>query len=85
MAIGISDSRNIPVCNISNEFTRDKLLLTDKETTIRYEIDSFNLRAMSYNITLWGKFKHDSVFDNLQNQINYYTAPQPLYRGNNKL
>tara|TARA_B110000495_G_scaffold96365_1_gene83383 strand:- start:1529 stop:1756 length:228 start_codon:yes stop_codon:yes gene_type:complete len=21
----------------------------------------------------------------LQNQINYYTAPQPLYRGNNKL
>ncbi|MDB4192475.1 ABC transporter ATP-binding protein, partial [Flavobacteriaceae bacterium] len=45
LAIGISDSRNIPVCNISNEFTKDKLLLTDKETTIRYEIDSFNLRA----------------------------------------
>ena len=83
LAIGISDSRNIPVCNISNEFTKDKLLLTDKETTIRYEIDSFNLRAMSYNITLWGKFKHDSVFDNLQNQINFDVLETDFFNSGN--
>ena len=69
LSIDIADSRNIPVSNLSNEFNKKTIVLEGKNTKIRYEVDDFNLRAMEYSLSLYGKEVNDKEFDFLDNQI----------------
>ncbi len=70
ISIEISDSFNIPVANISNEFTLDEIRVQGKEkTTVRFEVDNLNLRAMNYSLSLWGKDVKSKVFDHIENEI----------------
>tara|TARA_B100000809_G_scaffold105703_1_gene104238 strand:+ start:35839 stop:37140 length:1302 start_codon:yes stop_codon:yes gene_type:complete len=69
LSIDIADNRNIPVTNLSNEFNKNNIVLRGNSTIIRYEIDSFNLRAMEYSISLWGEEINGNGFDFLDNQI----------------
>ncbi|WP_372744884.1 ABC transporter ATP-binding protein [Lutibacter sp.] len=69
IAMDFVDSRNIPVMNISNEFTKKPLYSKGEFSTIRFEIPDFNLRAMEYLISLWGGEVGTAGFDYLQNEV----------------
>jgi lipopolysaccharide transport system ATP-binding protein len=69
IAMDFVDSRNIPVMNISNEFTKNPLYSKGESSTVRFEIPDFNLRAMEYSISLWGGEAGTAGFDYLQNEV----------------
>ena len=66
IAMDFVDSRNIPVMNISNEFTKENLYSEGEFSTVRFEIPNFNLRAMNYFVSLWGTSAENSCFDCLE-------------------
>ena len=71
VAIDMADSMNIPVCNFSNEFTKNQISLLKGITKVRFEISNFNFRAMDYSLTLWGADIGNKPFDLLQNEVSF--------------
>jgi len=69
IAMDFLDSRNIPVMNISNQFTKKNLYSEGEFSKIRFEIPNFNFRAMNYFVTLWGEGVGTSCFDHLENDV----------------
>lgn len=69
IAMDFVDSKNIPVMNISNEFTKQPLFTKGDITKVRFTIPNFDLRAMDYMISLWGGEVGTSGFDYIENEI----------------
>jgi lipopolysaccharide transport system ATP-binding protein len=70
VSLNISDNFGIPVTNISNEFTNDKLLLKEGKSVIRFEVQDFNLRSMEYRLSIYGEENHN-VFDHIENEVSF--------------
>jgi lipopolysaccharide transport system ATP-binding protein len=83
VSIDIADFLKIPVTNISNEFTLNKISLQGDFTKIRFEILNLNLRAMNYSLSLWGKEIGGEEFDFLDNEIILEVIETDFYKTGN--
>jgi lipopolysaccharide transport system ATP-binding protein len=80
IAIDMADSMNIPVCNFSNEFTKNLIVLSKGITKVRFEIPNFNFRAQEYKLTLWGADTGNKPFDLLQNEISFSVIETDFFK-----
>ncbi|WP_299048756.1 ABC transporter ATP-binding protein [uncultured Polaribacter sp.] len=69
LSVDISDSKQIPVSNVSSEFTNTDIILKKGINYLRFTINDLNLRAMDYKLSLWMADKNYEVLDFLEHCI----------------
>ncbi|WP_066219264.1 ABC transporter ATP-binding protein [Formosa haliotis] len=67
----ISDSKNISVSNVSNQFNGNTILLEGEYNKIRFEIEHIPLISKKYRLSLWGEEVGGKVFDCLEQCIEF--------------
>lgn len=80
ISLDMSDAMNNPVSNISNEFTKQKIILNKGNNSIQFEVSDFNFRAMDYCLSLWGAGIDNNVFDFLKNEIIFSVIETDFYK-----
>lgn len=68
VSLEVMDTNNVPILNFSNEFTKNNLFLEGDITKIRFEIESLNLIANDYILSLWGA-DESGCFDYLVGEV----------------
>lgn len=65
ITIIVQDASGVPITSYNNIFTLNKLYLKENNSTVRFEIEDFNLVAGEYYFTIVG-FDNQSKFDEIE-------------------